>query len=248
MLKNILNLPKVIAHRGASGYAPENTFAAMKKAHELGATWVEFDVMLTKDGEAVVIHDEDLQRTTNGRGKVSDYTLAELEKLDAGSWFAPEFSGERIPELAKMLDYLQQLHIGINLEIKPTPGQEVATAKKIADILASHWLAGLPLLISSFSLATLEAFKKLAPNYPIGLLMKNWNDNWQTAADSLGSYSVHLKQQLLNQRRIEAIKNTDYQLLSYTINDPFRANQLWQWGVDSVFSDFADKILARREA
>jgi glycerophosphoryl diester phosphodiesterase len=107
----------VIGHRGAAAYAPENTMASFKKAKELGADWFELDVRLSKDGEVVVIHDDTVDRTTNGHGKVRDLTLYELKQLDAGAWKGPEFAGERIPTLGQCLDYAK-FHIGVYVEIK----------------------------------------------------------------------------------------------------------------------------------
>jgi glycerophosphoryl diester phosphodiesterase len=108
----------VIGHRGASAYAPENTLASFALAMELRADWFELDCTLTKDGEVIVIHDETVDRTTNAKGNVADLTLAELKRLDAGSWKDPKFAGERLPTLAEALDLARRLHIGVYIEIK----------------------------------------------------------------------------------------------------------------------------------
>src|SRR5262245_86406 len=100
--------PPLIAHRGASAYAPENTLAAFKKAKELGAQWLEFDVQLTACGEIVVFHDERLERTTNGRGWIHEKPYSYLKTLDAGSWFNSQFAGEKIPTLVEALEFLRQ--------------------------------------------------------------------------------------------------------------------------------------------
>src|SRR3972149_9393656 len=112
----------VIAHRGFSGQAPENTLASFKKARELGSDMIELDVRFSKDGHMVVMHDDTLDRTTNGRGKVADYTLKELKQLDAGSWFAPQFSDERIPNLNEVLE-LAKGKILVNIEIGTPSGK-----------------------------------------------------------------------------------------------------------------------------
>lgn len=113
----------VIAHRGFSGQAPENTLASFQKAVELGSDMIELDVRFSKDGQVVVIHDDTIDRTTNGRGKVADYTLKELKQFDAGSWFAPQFSGERIPTLKEVLELVKG-KVLVNIEIKDeSPGQ-----------------------------------------------------------------------------------------------------------------------------
>src|SRR5687767_2537589 len=110
--------PPVIAHRGASFYAPENTMAAFRKAAQLGVNWVEFDVVATKDGMPVVFHDDELNRTTNGVGMLSDYSHAYLQTLDAGSWFDARFAGETIPTLAQVLTFLAEMKLNANIELK----------------------------------------------------------------------------------------------------------------------------------
>src|SRR3990167_3541643 len=131
--------PPVIAHRGASAYAPENTFAAFLKAKELGARWLEFDVMLAACGEVVVIHDETLNRTTNQSGLVDHATYADLKTLDAGSWFDPLFSTEIIPTLEMTIDFLYRHQLAANIEMKAPIGKEEITAKKVLDIIQAHW-------------------------------------------------------------------------------------------------------------
>ncbi|MDQ2994305.1 MAG: glycerophosphoryl diester phosphodiesterase, partial [Pseudomonadota bacterium] len=99
-----MNINSIIAHRGASFYAPENTLASMRRAHAMGAQWVEFDVMLTSDGELIVFHDDTLERTTDGgKRNVADTPLAKIRELDAGSWFAPQFKGEPVPPFVELL-------------------------------------------------------------------------------------------------------------------------------------------------
>src|SRR5438445_1086012 len=117
-------MSRLIAHRGASALAPENTLAAFRKAGEIGAKWVEFDVMLAADGEAVVIHDDTLDRTTNAKGNVCDYPYSYLQTLDAGSWFNPQFSHEKIPTLAEVIGVLRHCKLAANIEIKPSVGKE----------------------------------------------------------------------------------------------------------------------------
>ena len=119
----------VIAHRGFSGAAPENTLAAFKKAMEVDSDMMELDVRFSKDGQVVVMHDDTLDRTTNGRGKVSDYTLKELKQFDAGSWFAPQFAGEQIPTLVEVLEFAKG-RIPVNFEIK----DESPSRYKITDL------------------------------------------------------------------------------------------------------------------
>ncbi len=147
-----LNLPKLIAHRGASAVAPENTLIAVREAKKLGANWVEFDVRLTKDNELICFHDDTLPRTTNGSGLVYEHTYAALIQLDAGSWFGSQFRGELIPTFTQMATLVTQLGMGMNIEIKPDMTRPIETAQKTIDILKQ--LAIPPsdkILISSFN-------------------------------------------------------------------------------------------------
>jgi glycerophosphoryl diester phosphodiesterase len=153
-----LSLPKVIAHRGAPTLTPENTLASLRKAAELGASWVEFDAMLTADGIPIVIHDDTLSRTTNGEGIVADTPYVDIANLDAGSWFSPEFAEQKVPHLGQFIEVAHRLGLGINLEIKAAPGREKETAKVILEVLQRHWLSGdHKLLISSSCIEILRA-------------------------------------------------------------------------------------------
>jgi len=235
---NLLINPPVIAHPGASLYAPENTLAAFRKAKELGVNWVEFDVMLTLDDEVVVIHDETLERTTNGVGRVCDFPLSYLKTLDAGSWFNPNFANEKIPTLLEVITLLNQFHLSANIEIKAQPGKEEATVKKVLSLVEQHWNKeqAAP-LISSFNLPILELVRKYSPTSRLGFLMDTWESDWKDTCDKLQAISVNVNQQWLDADKVNQIKVTQRALLAYTVNDPKRADELYAWGVDAVFSD-----------
>lgn len=237
--------PPVIAHRGASSHAPENTLAAFRKAKALGLNWVEFDVMLSSCGEAVVIHDETLERTTNGHGKVCDYTYAELATLDAGSWFNPAFAGEKIPTLAEVIQLLMQQKISANIEIKPSQGREAATVKKVLSVVQQYWhpQAAAP-LISSFSHDVLLMVHQLMPSSQLGFLMHEWQADWMDFCDRIASVAVDVNEKILTQEKVKEIKASGRSLLAYTVNQVERARELFSWGVDAVFSDHADEIAA----
>jgi len=164
---NVTRPPPVIGHRGAAGHAPENTLASIATAAALGATWVEFDVKLTRDGVAVLFHDDALERTTNGTGKVADTTLAEIKALDAGGWYQKRFAGEAVPTLEEAMATLARLNLGANVELKPSPGREAETARTVAGLLKTAWPARLPApVISSFAPEALAAFAEAAPQFP----------------------------------------------------------------------------------
>ena len=236
--------PPVIAHRGAAALAPENTLASFRRAAEMGARWVELDCQLTADKVPVVIHDLRLGRTTSGRGQVCRRSLAELRSLDAGSWFAPAFAAERIPTLAQALSEIARLGLGVNIEIKPSRGQEAETGRLAMRAAAAVWpQQAPPPLVSSFARAALAAARSECPDWPRGLLATALPRDWRTALHDLGCRTINLDHQRLSADRVAMIRESDYAVLAYTVNDPTRARELWGWGVSSVFTDNLDRLL-----
>jgi glycerophosphoryl diester phosphodiesterase len=230
--------PPYIAHRGASSLAPENTMAAFLKAKDVGASWVEFDVMLAECGEAVVIHDETLERTTNGKGNVCDFPYSYLQTLDAGRWFDPKFSGEKIPMFVQVINLLKSLQLSANVEIKAVPGQEERVVTKVLREIQQHWTSDMtPPLISSFSIPILRHVRKLAPAANIGVLIDEIFDGWQNVCLELNCFSVNVNQQLINPVLLHALVNMHKKVLTYTVNDPIRAKELFGMGVSAVFTD-----------
>jgi len=224
-------LSSIIAHRGASALAPENTLAAFQKAYEIGAKWVEFDVMLTACGEVVVIHDETLDRTTNGQGKVCDYPYSYLQTLDAGK-------GEKIPTLAEVIALLRHLKLAANIEIKPALHREEETVKKVLQVIKQYWHKEMkPPLISSFSRTVLEFVRKYSNTHFLAYLMQEWEMDWKKSCDELNCMTVHVHHNILTKARVDEIKSTDRFVLSYTVDDPNIAQRLFDWGVDSLFSN-----------
>ncbi len=239
-----LSIARVIAHRGASGYAPENTMSALHKAVALDAKWIEFDVMLTQDLQPIIIHDIKLDRTTNGRGEVAKTKLAKIRELDAGSWFGPNFKDEKVPTFAEYLMAADAAHIGINVEIKPTPGTEVETARIVLQTLQHLWPKHAKTsLVSSASLLALRTVRALDEKISVGLIVDAWEPWWQEILDELNSISLHINHEQLTPVRVAAVMKTGRAVLAYTVNDPERAAELFSWGVTAVFTDFPDRIL-----
>jgi len=237
-------VPKVIGHRGAAGHAPENTIASLGAAAALGAHWVEFDVKLAGTGEPILFHDDTLERTTDGKGKVADTPLAQLKALDAGKWYQARFAGERIPTLDEALVVLARLGLGANVEIKPCPGRERETGETAAQALGSRWPGRLPApLISSFSFESLAAAASQAPEFPRALLFREVPENWRARAEEIGATSIHCNQKFLDRARVAALRGAGYAVRAYTVNDVRTAAQLFAWGVESVFTDYPDRIL-----
>ncbi|NQD37051.1 glycerophosphodiester phosphodiesterase [Permianibacter sp. IMCC34836] len=235
-----LRTARVIGHRGLAAAAPENTMAAFVAAQQAGLRWVELDAKLCASGELIVLHDNSVDRTSNGRGRAHAMSYQQLRKLDAGSWFSPRFAGERIPLLQDVLQFCADHGIGINIELKPNPVDYVATARAVADLLrAGDWSARLPLLISSFSLQSLRAFQRYLPELPRGLLLER---RWPlprilAELDALAAVSFHYDDSLITPEQIAAVRASGRDVLIWTVNDPARAKALWQLGVTAVFSD-----------
>jgi glycerophosphoryl diester phosphodiesterase len=245
MPDNSLQFPRIIGHRGAMGHAPENTLAGIRRAAFFGLRWVEFDVALTRDNEPVLLHDETVNRTTDGKGRLAAMTLAELQTLDAGSWKSPEFAGERVPSLTEVFALLRELGLGANLEVKPTKGREAETGAIVARMVAAAWPEGLPRpLISSFQTAALAAARDAAPQIARGYLVHRLNRGWQQEAAALGCVSVHCSQRTLKREGAAEVRQAGYRLLSYTVNEAARARLLFDWGVEAVFTDYPDRLAA----
>jgi len=240
-----LQLPPVIGHRGAAAVAPENTLAGLRKAKQLGAAWVEFDVKLTRDGHPVLIHDERLERTTSGQGEVALTPLARLRRLDAGSWFDPAFAGERVPLLGDALALCAELGLGINVEIKPCPGREAETARRTVEVLREGWPEELPApLISSFAPACLAVARDLAPELPRGYLATVLPLRWRDRLATYRCTTLHLNHRRVSARQRAAVVAAGVPLLLYTVNEPHRARALLDQGVSALFTDRVGEILA----
>ena len=238
--------PKVIGHRGAAGHAPENTLASIAKAAELGCGWVEFDVMTAACGRPVLIHDQTLDRTTDGRGLVSGKTLAELKTLDAGSWFSADFAGAAIPALSETLDLLARLDLGAVVEIKPPAGMEAKTGRLVAETLARFSEARLVgLMVSSFSPGALAAARDATPEIPRALNFSAVPAGWREIMDDPGCRALHCQAGKLKEKQARAIIDAGFDLRCYTVNKAAEAEKLFAWGVAGVFSDFPDRILYR---
>lgn len=227
-------LPFIWAHRGASGLAPENTMAAFTLAEQVGADGIELDVHLSRDGVPVVIHDETVNRTTNGRGGIVDVTQRELRELDAGSWFSSEFTGEPVPTLAEVLIWVED-RLRLNIEIK-----SAQAGRAVLDLLAEYPRARV--LVSSFSHELLLAMRQWSPGLPIGFLIDShfWRIALKRAvfcqAESFNPPAKHVSHLLVN-----ACHRQGLTVFPWTVDGISHQNSLLRMGVDGFFTNFPDE-------
>ncbi len=234
----------VIAHRGFAAEAPENTLAAFRRAIAAGSDVLELDIHLSKDRELVVIHDRTLERTTNGQGRVSDFTLKELKRLDAGIWRGPQFSGERIPSLREVLD-LTQGRVGINVEIKDPPHglypiEEIAE-RALQEVKKENMLD--TTLFSSFHPQALERIQTLELGARVALLCdKNWNLLQEVTAGK--SWPVlNLRKDFLTREKIARIHQEGMEVNVYTVDAEEEIEQLIPWEIDGIITNHPGRLI-----
>ena len=241
--------PKIVAHRGGGTLAPENTIAGLRAGLARGFRAVEFDVMLSRDGIGMVVHDPDFGRTVAGQGSVAQTDAAALAGMDAGSWFGDAFRNEPVPFYTQFIDYCKAQQIWMNVEIKPADGCEAATgawvAKVTRDSYSAELAAGDPSrypLLSSFSFEALAAARDTAPELPRGYLLDQIPADWQQQVGLLGAVAIHTNHKHLTPELAARIKAAGYGLFCYTVNDPARGREILAWGVDGFCTDRIDLI------
>ena len=238
-------LPAVIAHRGDSSRAPENTLAAFRAAARAGASWVELDARLSADGRAVVCHDSTLKRIGGRPEAVHELTWAELAHIDAGAWFSPAFAGESLPSLEAALGLIGDLGLGANVELKAGIETPAVIATAAVAAIAGAWSAPAgSLLVSSYDPSLLAAVAELAPTIPRGLVLVRLVPGWRRTLARLGCVSVHVNERHLTPRAIAAVASAGVALAAWTVDDAVRAGDLWDWGVQAVFTNVPAALVA----
>jgi len=237
--------PFIIAHRGASAAAPQNTLAAFRKAMELGADGVELDVQLSADGAVVVIHDFAVDKTTDGTGRVATKTLLELEALDAGAKFSPQFAGERIPTLAQVFEVLQGKLL-VNVELKDFNPRSSALAAPVVEVVRKHAMEK-RVLFSSFNPFALRAVKRLAPQIPAGLLYApNLAIYLRRAwlAPLVPHEARHPESSMVTAWTMKWYRARGFCVNVWTVDDPAEMRRLIALGVDGIITNKPD-VLSR---
>jgi glycerophosphoryl diester phosphodiesterase len=232
-----------IAHRGASGSAPEHTPAAFERALEIGVDMIELDVQLSRDARLVVIHDAELGRTTSGSGAVRESDWASLQRLDAGAWFDPGFAGQRVLCLEEVIDLVDG-QARLNVEIKSAAADWPAVAERLVDLLHARGLVD-STVVSSFAAGALASVRELSDAVRLGVL---WHDPdcapaW-TVASQLGAHSFHPHWAIVGAELLAEARRRKLQVLTWTVNEPELMARLIELGVDGIISDhpelFAD--------
>lgn len=235
--------PRWIAHRGAGRLAPENTLAAFRLGAQNGYRMAECDAQLSADGVVFLLHDDALERTTNGRGTAGEQPWAALCRLDAGGWHSVAYAGEPLLTLAALAAWCHANAFLLNIEIKPSPGREAQTGRSVAREAARLWAgAAVPPLLTSFEPQALVAAQEAAPQLPRGLLLESWWDGWLGFAQRLGCVAVVGEQRLWSAERFAEVHGAGLRALAYTVNEPAAAQHLLALGLDGLITDRVDRF------
>ena len=236
--------PLWIAHRGAGKQAPENTLAAFRVGASHGWRAFECDVKLSRDGVPFLLHDDSLDRTTARTGLAADFDWAELSRLDAGSWHSRAFAGEALASLDAIARFVLRNGHALNLELKPSPGQERHTGDVVGQACQALWRDALlpPPLFSSFKPEALRGAQDSAPGLPRALLLDTlWPGWWETAQD-LGCVAVVTNHLLMDAPLVDKLHRAGLRAWCYTVNRPEDARRLLALGVDGLISDAIDRF------
>lgn len=228
---------RLIAHRGASRVAPENTLSAFRAAARQGARWLEFDVALLGDGTPVIHHDATLDRCTNRQGPLSALGAGDLAALDAGSWFDAAFAGEPLATLEQALDLIEALHLSANLEMKLHDAAPEAMAEAVGAALARRPWTAARILVSSFDMAPLAALRARLPQQPLAVLHEQPPDDWAETLHRLRARSLHIAHECLNAELAGRAEAEGFHLRVYTVNEPERVARFRGAGLTGVITD-----------
>lgn len=240
-----IKLPKIIGHRGAAGLAPENTLASIKKAFVAGLSYVEVDVKTSKDNIPVLLHDDNLDRTTNGSGLCNNFNYNELLKLDAGSWFSNKYKNEKILSLSQCFDYLYKNNMNVDIELKPNKGKEIENILSIKNLVKVK--NNIPkYFLSSFNVKSLEHAEKELNSIPRCLLIDK--NSILTKNDIIDlcykfkCFCVGLEINIINIEVVNFLKRQNLKVVVFTVNKKNLAKNIFSLGVDSIFTDRPDLI------
>jgi len=224
--------------------APENTLAAFRKGAACGFLMMEYDVKLTADDVPILLHDDTLERTSNGRGRAGEHRYTELARFDFGSWHSSAYAGEPVPTLYSIAAYTLANGIHSNIEIKPTTGMEARSGKCIALLARQLWKdAALPPLLSSFSESALAAARDAAPELPRALLIeKDVPPDWRERVARLECRGLNLNHRYVTSSLLREVRAAGLSVAVWTVNDMARARELLAWGCDAIITDEVETL------
>ena len=240
--------PRWIAHRGAGKLAPENTLAAFRLGASHGYRMAECDAKLSADGVVFLLHDDTLERTSNGHGVAGELTWSALSQLDAGSWHSRSFAGEPLATLEGVARHCQANASGLNIEIKPTPGLEAQTGRAVAAAAQRLWQnqPGWPPLLTSFQPEALQGAMLTAPGLPRGLLLDTLWNGWQDVARGVECMAIVCNHALWDAALVATARANGWRMLAYTVNDEWAAQRLLDLGLDGIITDRVDLFAPAR--
>ncbi len=239
----------VFAHRGMSVLAPENTLAAFSLCKKNGIKWFECDIDILGDKTLVISHDDTIDRCTDKTGSLYDLKKEDLQMIDAGNWFSDEYEGERIPTLDQLIELINEYELNVNFELKSCCG-----GKELTDSLITQFTESLKkldkereVIVSSFNPLVLSKFKDMSPETPVCCLFETHTlyDDWTSIMESCRAEYIHPQNEGLTKQMVENFKKHGYKINVWTVNDLDRANQLFNWGVDGVFTDISHQFPGR---
>lgn len=239
--------PLIIAHRGASAYAPENTMSSFLKAIDMKSDGIELDVHMTKDKALVVCHDEKVDRTTNGKGFVKDFTLAEIKKLDAGCWFGEEFKEEKIPLLKEVLDIIKDSNILLNIELKNAPILYEGIEEKTVEMICNYNMED-RVIISSFNHYSLMEVKRINPKIKTGALyMAGLVEPW-IYAKRINADALHpLFYNLMAPEFVKGCFENEIMLNPFTVDDERYISALVKLKINGIITNYPDRAIKIRD-
>ncbi|MFD1863218.1 glycerophosphodiester phosphodiesterase [Planococcus chinensis] len=235
-----------VAHRGASGHAPENTMGAFHKGVEMKADYIEIDVQMTKDGELVVIHDTTVDRTTDGTGKVKSLTFEEIRQLDAGSWFSEAYAGEQVPTFDEVLDAFRG-KVGILIELK-APELYPGIEKKVADALVERNMDRSnngKIILQSFNHESMKKSKELLPNLPHGILAgAGWANVTEEQLAQFAAYADYFNpsMHIVTEELVSDVHEAGMKIYPYTSRSQEQALRLFDLNVDGIITDYTEHV------
>ena len=237
----------IIGHRGAMGYAPENTMASFEEAVRRGADWIELDVQLSKDGEVVVIHDTAVDRTTNGEGLVRDLTWKKIKTLDAGAWHSPEYAHQYVPSLTEVMTRFRNRHtsrhapLGLIIELKTVKGMGGSLADAVVALIQREEFADRVIVIS-FDDVALQEVHTASKTLPIGLLYSDEKEDRSEQAKSIGAHAIFPRKTCVTARGVSVAHKAGLAIGAWTPNTKNELKRMLACGVDAIATNFPDRL------